>query len=281
MEDRKRWQSQAEDSSRRLPSSRYPSTRRPSADNWADRAGGASRRSRGPGCRSRPHSLKSSSARRIEVEDDRDDGDSRPSARRISARRPPRGLHAGHQLARAPSRRLHLESAPLEATREGDDESRHRRSTADVDRAARLERRAAEQRGRPRILATICWNFPIYSQTFVYEELTQLLDLGLDLRIVYSLLDPRDQLPTRTRLCGISSVVCISIANCTKRTSARYRRRAPAKVEALIEKLSQASGLSPQAVATHDNFLRASPSPGWRRRIERTTSTPTSSTIVL
>ena len=39
-----------------------------------------------------------------------------------------------------------------------------------------FERLAANR--RPRVLATICWNFPIYSQTFVYEELTQLLKSG-------------------------------------------------------------------------------------------------------
>ena len=106
------------------------------------------------------------------------------------------------------------------------------------------------------MLATICWNFPIYSQTFVYEELTQLLNLGLDLRIVYSLLDPRDQLPTRyAPLWDLKRRLHLD-RKLHEKDLARYQRRAPAKVETLIEKLSQASGLSPQAVATHDNFLQ-------------------------
>jgi glycosyltransferase involved in cell wall biosynthesis len=106
------------------------------------------------------------------------------------------------------------------------------------------------------MLATICWNFPIYSQTFVYEELTQLLRLGIDLRIIYSLLDPRDQLPTR--YAGLWDLKRQLHLNRKLHESdfARYRRRAPAKVDALIEKLSGASGLSREALVTHDNVLQ-------------------------
>src|SRR6185436_4906592 len=38
-------------------------------------------------------------------------------------------------------------------------------------------------RGKPRVLSTICWNFPIYSQTFVYQELTQMERRGFELRV--------------------------------------------------------------------------------------------------
>jgi glycosyltransferase involved in cell wall biosynthesis len=119
-----------------------------------------------------------------------------------------------------------------------------------------IEGRAAHRRQQPRVLATVCWNFPIYSQTFVYEELTQLLRLGLELRHVYSLLDPRDQLPTRfTRLWDLKRRLYLN-RELHEEDFAWYRRRAPAKVEALVEKLSQASGLSHQAVLSHDNFLQ-------------------------
>src|SRR6185503_9270478 len=62
----------------------------------------------------------------------------------------------------------------------------------------RLERRAASlpgHRSRPRILATACWRFPIYSQTFVYQELTQLIRNGFAVRFLYASLGPRDHLP--------------------------------------------------------------------------------------
>src|SRR5689334_4872813 len=48
---------------------------------------------------------------------------------------------------------------------------------------------------RPRIAATACWRFPIYSQTFVYQELTQLLNHGHDVKFLYSELEEADPLP--------------------------------------------------------------------------------------
>ena len=50
---------------------------------------------------------------------------------------------------------------------------------------------------RHRVLATVCDIFPIYSQTFVYQELTQLARHGFDVRLVYSKLDSRDYLPAQ------------------------------------------------------------------------------------
>src|SRR4029453_18888905 len=50
---------------------------------------------------------------------------------------------------------------------------------------------------RFRILATACWNFPIYSQTFVYQELTQLIHTGFQLRFIYSKQDSRKFLPAQ------------------------------------------------------------------------------------
>ena len=46
-------------------------------------------------------------------------------------------------------------------------------------------------------MATACWDFPIYSQTFVYQELTQLATRGFSLRFIYSKINPRKNLPTQ------------------------------------------------------------------------------------
>src|SRR5256885_16823193 len=48
----------------------------------------------------------------------------------------------------------------------------------------RLSRTALGRRARHRMLATACWHFPIYSQTFVYQELTQLIQHGFDVRFL-------------------------------------------------------------------------------------------------
>jgi glycosyltransferase involved in cell wall biosynthesis/GT2 family glycosyltransferase len=111
--------------------------------------------------------------------------------------------------------------------------------------------------GRHRMMATACWNFPIYSQTFVYQELSQLKGRGIGLRLMYSKLDPKDQLPRsfghlwhdRRRLFLNQKV--------HRRDFAHYQRRMPDRIAALVTRLSQASGLTEQQVLAHGNFLEA------------------------
>src|SRR4051812_12010902 len=54
-------------------------------------------------------------------------------------------------------------------------------------------------RRAPRVIATACWKFPIYSQTFVYQELTQLARNGCSLRFLYGSLNRADSLPRQFR----------------------------------------------------------------------------------
>lgn len=111
--------------------------------------------------------------------------------------------------------------------------------------------------GRPRVVTTICWNFPIYSQTFVYQELTQLLRQGFALRLVYSKLDPRDQLPSQFNVLWRLRRRLFLHRRTHEADFAWYRARYPEKVETLIEKLCNASGLSRDALVTQGNFLEA------------------------
>ncbi len=133
--------------------------------------------------------------------------------------------------------------------------------------AARLAlataRLAAERRGllgrdggRPRILATVCWNFPIYSQTFVYQELLQMARRGFELRLSYTRLEPRDHLNQQfAPLWRLKRPMLLDRA-IHRRDFQRYRTRFPDRVERITEKLCAASGMARAALLAHDNFLQ-------------------------
>jgi glycosyltransferase involved in cell wall biosynthesis len=111
--------------------------------------------------------------------------------------------------------------------------------------------------GRRRILTTVCDVFPIYSQTFVYQELTMLARAGFDVRLVYSKLDSREFLPPRfRRLWGGKRRLFLNDRQ-HRRDFAEYRRRMPDKVDRLIEKISAASGMAVDQLVNHGNFLQA------------------------
>jgi glycosyltransferase involved in cell wall biosynthesis len=110
---------------------------------------------------------------------------------------------------------------------------------------------------RHRVLATVCDIFPIYSQTFVYQELTQLARHGFDVRLVYSKLDSRDYLPAQfAHLWKVKRRLFLN-RKVHEEDFARYRARMPEKLDSLVDKLCGASGLSRQELLSHDNFLQA------------------------
>ena len=111
--------------------------------------------------------------------------------------------------------------------------------------------------GPYRVLATVCDIFPIYSQTFVYQELTQLARHGFDVRLIYSKLDSRDYLPTQFgHLWKVKRRLFLN-RKVHEQDFARYRARMPEKIDYLVDKLCGASGLSRQELLSHDNFLQA------------------------
>jgi colanic acid/amylovoran biosynthesis glycosyltransferase len=112
-------------------------------------------------------------------------------------------------------------------------------------------------RQRPRVTATACWNFPIYSQTFVYQELVQLLGHGFTTRLLYSQLNPRNQLPAQfARLWRSKRKLILHPAVC-RRDYDHYIRCMPEKIGSLVEKLCRASGLSEQELRGHYHFQQA------------------------
>ncbi|MDH3310521.1 MAG: glycosyltransferase, partial [Gammaproteobacteria bacterium] len=108
-----------------------------------------------------------------------------------------------------------------------------------------------------RMLATVCTSFPIYSQTFVYQELTQLARQGFDVRLIYSTLDRRDYLHTQFAHLW-KAKRCLHLNSSVHELDfARYRLRMPEKIERLIQRLCDASGLNRNDLINHGNFLQA------------------------
>lgn len=124
-------------------------------------------------------------------------------------------------------------------------------------RAERLAASLAGRRARPRVLATACWDFPIYSQTFVYQELTQLIRRGFTVRFLYSNLTSRAQLPSQFSPLWRARRRAILHSGVGAHELASYTRRMPEKLAALVGVLSRASGLSPEEVRGHHHFLHA------------------------
>lgn len=124
----------------------------------------------------------------------------------------------------------------------------------------RTERRLAafgRSAARPRVIATACWSFPIYSQSFVYQELTQLIKAGFELRFLYSHLNRRDPFPSQFRpLWHARRRLLLHRAVCEQ--SYRYfERRAPERLDALMTLLGNASGLPPLALRAHPHVAQA------------------------
>lgn len=111
--------------------------------------------------------------------------------------------------------------------------------------------------GRHRVMATACYHFPIYSQTFIYQELTQLIRSGTDLRFLYSRLNSRDQLPAQFESLWRSRRRLVLNAFVGRRSFLYFKKRFPEKVVKLIELLSAASGIPDEDLQRLDHFLQA------------------------
>lgn len=123
-----------------------------------------------------------------------------------------------------------------------------------------LARLAVERRWprrRHRMMATICWNFPIYSQTFVYQELCFLQRDRFEVRHAFSKPEPREGLPARFRALWSRKRRAWQDPALHRADFERYRSRLPERVDRLVELLSDASSLTKKDVRDHADFLRA------------------------
>jgi glycosyltransferase involved in cell wall biosynthesis len=124
----------------------------------------------------------------------------------------------------------------------------------------RLEALLASWRGRhqpPRVMATACWTFPIYSQTFVHQEVAALAAGGFCVRFLYAQRGPRSALADAcSALWPLKRRVLLHVETGASDLAA-FRRTHPAAVEALISDIARASGLSRADVQSHEHFLQA------------------------
>lgn len=110
---------------------------------------------------------------------------------------------------------------------------------------------------RPRVLATACWRFPIYSQSFVYQELTQLCHQGYDLKFLYSELERRDRLPAQFEALWRGRRRMFLTPYGHEADVEHYRSRLPDRVEALVQLLCAASGLTRPELERHPHFRQS------------------------
>ncbi|MFC2169810.1 glycosyltransferase family 4 protein [Acidobacteriota bacterium] len=121
----------------------------------------------------------------------------------------------------------------------------------------RLFARKSSHRSRFRVMATACWEFPIYSQTFVYQELLNLIQNRFDVRFLYFHLNSFSQLPSQfvplwrsRRRVFLHPEVC-------KRALAYYKKRKPERVEKITGLLCRESGMSSKDLQNHRHFMQA------------------------
>ena len=112
-------------------------------------------------------------------------------------------------------------------------------------------------RGGPRVLATSTYDFPIYSQTFVYQELEQLALGGFDLRYIYSRLGSRADLSPRLVKLWKLKRRCYFLQKAARRDMARYHRTIPLRVQALTRRICEASGLTYHELVTHPHYIQS------------------------
>jgi len=110
---------------------------------------------------------------------------------------------------------------------------------------------------RPRIMASASWTFPVYSQSFVQQEVLALARAGFPVRFVYARLGSRVELAdTCEALWPLKRRVLLHAATGAA-DLARFRRRMPAQVEALTQLVATAAGMRPRDVERHEPFLQA------------------------
>jgi glycosyltransferase involved in cell wall biosynthesis len=106
-------------------------------------------------------------------------------------------------------------------------------------------------------MAIACWNFPIYSQTFVYQELTQLIQNGFDIKFLYGKINSRENLPKQFSCLWDARFLMVLNPNLGKQDFAYFKKQMPEKVDELVDMLSRTSGMSSKEICNYYHFLQA------------------------
>lgn len=132
------------------------------------------------------------------------------------------------------------------------------RMRADASYRWRLAKLALSRRLHPgrRLMASICGNFPIYSQTFVYQELVQLQAHGFEVRHAFSFALPRSDLHQAFSALWPRKLLLVHDYERHQRDFEHYRERFPERVQALVDEVAAASGKSKGELTRHHDFLR-------------------------
>lgn len=110
---------------------------------------------------------------------------------------------------------------------------------------------------RRRLMAAICGNFPIYSQTFVYQELVQLQKVGFEIRHSYSFPLPRGDLHAAFAALWAPRRLLVHDEAAHRRDFAWFQRRMPERTEALIHRIAAATGMPRERLVQQFDFLCA------------------------
>lgn len=101
---------------------------------------------------------------------------------------------------------------------------------------------------KPGAIVTACWSFPIHSQTFVYQEMTALAWTGMDTRVFCCDTNPQSELPAAFAGLWPKRLVMQTDWAAGQRDLAHFRTTRPARVDALLARLAQATGRTPDAL---------------------------------
>ncbi|MEZ5293356.1 MAG: glycosyltransferase [Vicinamibacterales bacterium] len=101
---------------------------------------------------------------------------------------------------------------------------------------------------RPGAVVAACWSFPIHSQTFVYQEMTALAWTGLDCHVFCCDTNPRSELPAAFAGLWDQRLVMQTDWARGQEDLAHFRRTRPDRVDALLARLADATGRTPEAL---------------------------------
>ncbi len=120
----------------------------------------------------------------------------------------------------------------------------------------RLSRGTANKK-RERVWATACWHFPIYSQTFVYREILELMKGGFEVRFAYTGLAPRSELPDdATAVWNIRRRMPLYRFT-ADRDFSHYKRLMPQRIRDLVRRIADAADMTEEEVCNHRHFRQA------------------------
>lgn len=130
-----------------------------------------------------------------------------------------------------------------------------------VDAKNRISLWASGKRRRPQAegvaVVASCWHWPIYSHTFVYQEMLALTDMGLDLKMIHWAANDLDQLQPAFSYLKDNRVQIKSNMKQHRGDKEHFEKTRPGRLEALIEKLSVATGRTAEDLNEEPLLLRA------------------------